>query len=295
MGSGVRFVALAVAAISLSAAQQPKQNADHDTNNRQVQDAPPYAPYGPLSGDPCYRSQNHDTADLCAQWRAAFAAEKAARAAQQAVVWTIVGTVLSFAALAALIWTLRQTERALAEAKRGNEISEKTAERELRPWIKIETIVTKFVAEDDGFQIGYETIFTNIGQTVAEDFTFQTAAKFFNLDIEDIKSEFGSREPKEERFALMPGEDRRGGGFHSAMKRSLPWHGSRTRKTVSYVVTATAFYRSAPDDKWHRTDRSFLIGRRDDSFNSGYFLYDDMRGDDREMVTVRMFVPGETT
>ena len=39
--------------------------------------APQYTPEPDRNADGCYNARDHDAADLCAQWRAAIAAEKA--------------------------------------------------------------------------------------------------------------------------------------------------------------------------------------------------------------------------
>ena len=118
MPRGYRCIVLAfVGWLSLAAVEQVSARQGNSAETNQVEPPPPYAPYGPLSKDPCYRAQSHDTADLCAQWRAAFATEKAARAAQQAVTWTIVGTILSAVALVGLFLSLKQTAKTLQLAR----------------------------------------------------------------------------------------------------------------------------------------------------------------------------------
>lgn len=87
---------------------------------------PLYRPYPDYKADPCYHSKNHNTADLCAQWRAALAAERAAW-------WAGAGALLSFITVAGLIVTIWQTHGALHEARRGNRLNllfERRARRE---------------------------------------------------------------------------------------------------------------------------------------------------------------------
>lgn len=100
-----------------------------------VHEAPPYVPYKDRNADPCYYAKNHDSADLCAQWRAALAAEKAAQEARTATIWAAFATLLSAIGVAGLIYTIWQTNGALGEARRGNRISllvEKRSRREAR-------------------------------------------------------------------------------------------------------------------------------------------------------------------
>jgi hypothetical protein len=114
------FVFALVGWLILSAANQPPQQQANSANANQVQPEPSYAPYGPLSEDPCYRSKSHDTADLCAQWRAAFAAEKTAHEARRATDWAIAASAISALALAGLFLSLRQTNKALELARESN-------------------------------------------------------------------------------------------------------------------------------------------------------------------------------
>ena len=91
-----------------------------------------YPGYNP---DPCYHAKTHDAADLCAQWRAALAAEDAAREAHRATDLAQIGAILSAAAIVGLIVTIRQTNGALSEARRGNRLNllfEKRSRREDR-------------------------------------------------------------------------------------------------------------------------------------------------------------------
>lgn len=94
-----------------------------------------YRPYAHRFSDACYNAKDHDAADLCAQWRAALAAEKAASESRLATIAAFVGIALSFATLAGLIVTIWQTRGALKEARRGNRLNlifERRARRENR-------------------------------------------------------------------------------------------------------------------------------------------------------------------
>jgi hypothetical protein len=109
----------------LCGAQPPKEQQHGTTRTQQSSNppAPSYAPYPGYNPDPCYQSQDHDAADLCAQWRASIAAEKAAHETRRSTNWSIVATFLSFIAVIGLIVTIRQTYGALGEARRGNRLN----------------------------------------------------------------------------------------------------------------------------------------------------------------------------
>jgi hypothetical protein len=97
--------------------------------------SPAFAAYGGYDSDPCYHAKDANAADLCAYWRAAIAAEKSAHEARRATNWAIAATGISFIGVAGLIWSIWQTNGALGEARRGNRITlniEKRARRESR-------------------------------------------------------------------------------------------------------------------------------------------------------------------
>lgn len=125
----------------LAAADQPARNssATEQAKKEQASENPTaeavrlaYRPYPDWDAASCYQAKNHDTADLCAQWRAAVAAEKATREARRATTWTIVAALLSFATVVGLIVTIWQTHGALGEARRGNRIAMKANVRATR-------------------------------------------------------------------------------------------------------------------------------------------------------------------
>jgi hypothetical protein len=148
MPRGYRCIVFAIVGwLALCAANQPAKQSETTKDAEQPQSTarptpspspssePPYRPYGQRYSDACYNAQNHDTADLCAQWRAAIAAEKAADEARLATIAAIVGTTLSLITVVGLIVTILQTNGALGEARRGNRLNllfERRSRREAR-------------------------------------------------------------------------------------------------------------------------------------------------------------------
>ena len=116
-GNWLFFIA---AGLVLCGAKPPKEqpNGQASTQPTEQAAAQPYAPYANYKPDPCYQAENHDAADLCAQWRAAIAAEKAAHEARRSTSWSIIATFLSLIGLGAIVVSLRQTNRALHIAQR---------------------------------------------------------------------------------------------------------------------------------------------------------------------------------
>ncbi len=78
----------------------------------------PYASYPDKNAEDCYGAANHDSADLCAQWRAAVAAEKAASAAVAADWIAGGGALISLVSIVLIFIALLQTRNANRIAKR---------------------------------------------------------------------------------------------------------------------------------------------------------------------------------
>jgi hypothetical protein len=129
-----------VALLILAGATPPHEKRPASNTATQVQPPPApiseYAPYPHPDSHKCYQSKNHDSADLCAQWRAAVAAEEAAYSAW----WgNIVGggaALLTLISLGFIFYALRQTERSLKQTREANEI----ARLSNRPWVFIRTL-----------------------------------------------------------------------------------------------------------------------------------------------------------
>lgn len=131
----------------LTGAQQKPEERQTNASGGQASNAPieaaapseapesPHRPYPNRYSDACYNADKYENADLCAQWRAAIATEKAANEARIATIAAIIGTVLSLVTVMGLIITIYQTSGALGEARRGNRLNllnERRARRESR-------------------------------------------------------------------------------------------------------------------------------------------------------------------
>lgn len=118
--------------------------------------------------DNCYQSDDHDNADLCAQWRAALAAEEAADLAWWGNIIGGVGAVLSFAGMLLVL-------RALRHAKDANSISRIMGEAQTRPWVSVNLrIVLKAATnnENSDMWIEVEGDCYNCGQSPAMSLNF---------------------------------------------------------------------------------------------------------------------------
>jgi hypothetical protein len=124
--------------------------------------AKPYKPYADKYADSCYNAEDHDTADLCAQWRAALAAEKAADAAALGNIISGSGAFLSFVSIILVLI-------ALGQSRKANRIAHDTYVADLRPWIFHTKVTPVKVLDQSRKAAGYEfTIeWLNVGRSPA--------------------------------------------------------------------------------------------------------------------------------
>lgn len=78
-----------------------------------------FAAYPFVESNRCYHAKNHDSADLCAQWRAAIAAERAANSATWANRLGLISVLVSALGFIVLLRSLKQTDRALEDSRRS--------------------------------------------------------------------------------------------------------------------------------------------------------------------------------
>lgn len=148
-----------------------QQRHEYDNSRSTVRDPSTpgkFAAYPDLNASACYKAQNHDTADLCAQWRAAIAAEKAAESARDAVLWTIIGTFLSSVGLAALVVTIRQ-------GREGLETAQTIGQAQIRAYLHIDEVMLYF--GEDGSVCVRCTIF-NSGQSPARNVSWKARLSY---------------------------------------------------------------------------------------------------------------------
>ncbi|HYN46388.1 MAG TPA: hypothetical protein VES64_06825 [Allosphingosinicella sp.] len=157
-----------------------------------------YRPHADYNQDDCYRNADHDAADLCAQWRAALAAEKAAEWSRRGVFVAIGGALLSFASVILVLMALgqgrvanrinmkeagRNTRRAVAGAKateaaltiatRNADAAAAQVLGQLRAWLAFEAVdeqlITDSVVNDEPVKngLGFVISWKNSGGTPA--------------------------------------------------------------------------------------------------------------------------------
>ena len=197
-GNWLFFIA---AGLVLCGAKPPQEQPNGQANTQPTEQAAAqaYTPYSGYNPDPCYQAKNHDTADLCAQWRASVAAEKTAHEARRATNWTIVATLLSAMSLGAVAYALYLTVE-------SNRIARDTSSAQLRPYIHASLIEwTKRGHGGESF-IDFQVKFMNAGQTPAKDLQL-AAVTFFTENGAEPPIVKMKLEPTSQKQPLGPGCD----------------------------------------------------------------------------------------
>lgn len=168
-------VILAFGWLILCGAQPPKEQPKSANGSQPTAPAvvAPFVPYPGYNPDPCYYAQGHDAADLCAQWRAAVAAEKAAHEARRAGNWSVVATLLSALAIGGLFVTIYQ-------GRVANRIASDTAKKQLRAYVGIDEVIAEAIAGAKGEQSNTRILvfLKNYGQTPS--YVSSTIGVWFN-------------------------------------------------------------------------------------------------------------------
>jgi hypothetical protein len=147
---------------------------------------------------PCEQPEGSDESDLCAQW-------KAARAAEASALWTrltfwlgVVGVFVTIIGTALLIRTLRQNDQALTIARTSSEESRKIGEAQVRAYLGVTGGVLKW----NGTDFHVELTFRNSGQSPALNPAFQVFLTF--KEITDYKHEFMISQLFPESYQVAP-------------------------------------------------------------------------------------------
>lgn len=287
---------LVAAAVALSAAN-PKEGASKPTDNTNQQVAAALdnvaaalkkPPETSNHDKPCAAGQNDRSSDLCAQWKAADAAKYAADVA----FWIgVVGSLLGAFTLAVAVKAALYARDAARHTERGANADEKAlvttrdvAAAELRPWVVIRPILTKFAADERGISIDYAVIFQNIGKTAARDLWLRFHAKMIDdkpvEEIEEIWRGWRDLEPEFNR-TLLPGEEHVGNGSSNQNAMFIPWKdwGEGKPRRTMLVLAVAAKYLSDMDKEWHWIERSFTVG---DNLGEGFmdhqYIPESLRG-----------------
>jgi hypothetical protein len=123
--TATRVALLSIGWVILCSAQAPANRPQPTPTPKAT-----FTPFPGYSSDPCYKAGDHDVADLCAQWRAAIAAERAVEATATSNWISGAGAVLSFISIILVCVALGQTREA-------NRQADATARRQLRAYLAI--------------------------------------------------------------------------------------------------------------------------------------------------------------
>ena len=214
---------------------------------------------------PCDNPKGRDESDLCAQWKAANAAENSALWAQWGFWIAVIGSSL-------LLWQIILTRRAVEETGEATEAmraANEIATQAQRPWVEIDVIVHHFTNAEKHISFEYSVQLKNIGKSVAESIWLHTTVVSgwddFNRKLHRWREGHWKKTQGPSPFALMPGEVFSIPGSQM-MSKELKWAGDGAGplgRVIKLGVAVSAFYNVPGKPSWadrHRTDRAFLFG-----------------------------------
>lgn len=155
---------------------------------------------------PCEQPKGHDESDLCAQWKAANAAEDSAFWAKWGFWIGVVGSCL-------LLWQIILTRRAVEDTseatdamREANEIARSVARNELRPYFYV---VRVEICEMEGDEVSLKLTMKNYGRGPARNIRFFLKTYFTDPSFRRIearateKTNFGTVAPDAEKWFVM--------------------------------------------------------------------------------------------
>jgi hypothetical protein len=300
----VRSVALAVAVIALSAASPKSGGSPPDSTTDQkvaaaLENVASALKQQPNAQNrlPCGKRDENRSSDLCAQWKAADAAKSAADAAWYlGIAGAVIAVLTLYVAVRAALYAKEaaaHTAAGTSEARRSADADEKAlvstrevGAAELRPWIVIEPRITKLKMDDLGFEIRYDVVFRNVGQTSAGRLWIDMGGGFLRGDdltgeVDEMYAQWDRAERYSGDRTLLPGEEYRAFSISSHVSKFVRWDewSDNTRRSM-FVIVASANYWSDLDRNWHLTERSFTVGEKGgDGLIDHQHLRDTLRGE----------------
>lgn len=278
MPRGYRLFFVAFAGLILSGAHPPAKQAQTASSAEEQKVAatqspepietatPPYRPYSAYNPDPCYNAKNHDAADLCAQWRAAIAAEKATHEARRASNLSVIAALLSSLTIGGLVWTIWQGHQGLERAREANQISRDTAYESNRPWLTFSiSMDSDPIVSSDKIAFSVKLKIKNVGLSPAttvlfEHKVFNTFRKidpnnFIDSDYEDAKS------TEKVGFIITPNETTKRTIHIEIPKEDVGMKPSSTRGALHPMIVVSVCYRAATDSRLRgQSAKGFIIG-----------------------------------
>lgn len=223
-------------------------------------------PVGVEQHTPCNNPKSESESDLCAQWRAAKAAEKSAT-------WSMLGVFASIAGIALLLWQIMLTRVAVEDTgkateamREANQISETQSENQIRAWLAIDLSEgAQFRTENGQPTIKTKFKITNMGNTPAIAVYWFCR---FDVDVEpliqmDIIHSYFRKE------MLLPEKNLFPGGSHEC---SGDWcHDGELPSWGTGYFTIVVFYKTVFSDTLRATTALFEVHDRRNEDNGADF------------------------
>lgn len=215
---------------------------------------------------PCNNPQGETESDLCAQWRAAKAAEKSAD-------WSIYGFYATLAGMALLTWQIMLTTKAVkdtSEATAAMREANKIALLAQRPWLSVEILPTALERKGRAIRCDIEVNVKNLGQSVAKNYCLcfrlkYTATGSFD-EVKQIWAGFTASKD-DNRRVVLPGDTEKFEYWSYDRFDDLPWQtDSGIEKRLAIMFVVSVFYQSdLTGDNWHRVDKAIWVARKTDN------------------------------
>lgn len=220
-----------------------------------------FAAYPQSESNKCYGVSDHDVADLCAQWRAAIAAEHAASSAHWSNWLAVIGAIASIVGLIALLRSLKQTERALESASKANEIAVEDAENQTRAWLEVDFHLNMMGQSFGGDFIRGIATFENHGSSPALGVSFEigiTTRDRVSAIMENAVTDFVSGELPWSDYIVFPNSIV---DVNTSYSSDAPIVGRQ-----SFALFIVAVYHTVSSERKRITARTWAVrdGRRHD-------------------------------
>ncbi|MEO6716669.1 MAG: hypothetical protein ABIM50_05410 [Novosphingobium sp.] len=209
---------------------------------------------------PCYNPQSETESDLCAQWRAAKAAENSAN-------WTEWGVLASIVGISLLLWQIILTREAVEDTGNATKAMERQNELTLaaqRPWIAISCEIDRLVKSANAIHFRAVLRYYNTGDLAAESFAHHGSVQVAqNQSVGELTNTFwGSWRGRRENNhrVLLPKETYMDGINAIWARTNFYTDQNGIPYPYKLVVIAAAHYKIPGDDRWHSTERSFIVG-----------------------------------
>jgi hypothetical protein len=251
------------------ATQQPASAAEHQARTpaqpmarafQQLQEASQH-------DQPCAYGNDNRASDLCAQWKAADAAQSASAAAWWiGILGSVIGAFTLAAAWAAARWAKKaaiHTEESAVEASRAATAMQTQNELTLasqRPWIKLDARVTKFDLDDEGIDIttciAIEA--TNIGKSVALDVRMDVVFEHDHTLSDGLLERVRRRATTKQGVTIIPGDKQTHWSETMTMINESKLIGGDVR-LLPFKAFAAVIYRVPGDPEEKVSEKAFMV------------------------------------